>query len=134
MYTSADRETLLADLVAFSKKRPDVLSFILVGSGARGFTDQYSDLDVLLVAKEKEDVAAVQEACAGFLNEHYSILKQKVYHHRKDIIVSCFFLDHYLELDLGVWSMAQLRATKPDWKVFFDHEQSSQRQLEKNIG
>lgn len=91
MYTSADRETLLADLVAFSKKRPDVLSFILVGSGARGFTDQYSDLDVLLVAKEKEDVAAVQEACAGFLNEHYSILKQKVYHHRKDIIVSCFF-------------------------------------------
>lgn len=130
MYTSVDRERLLRKIEQFTKAIDGVQGLLLVGSGALGFRDQYSDLDVVVVVKNSDHVQAIHDQLCEYLQMEENILKYKVYQHEIDIFVTCFFFDHYLELDLGVWTYEKVKATKPNWIVIFDKDQN---QLENKL-
>ncbi|NGP45922.1 hypothetical protein G4V62_13560 [Bacillaceae bacterium SIJ1] len=110
----------MLDIKHFTKPLQNVQALFLVGSGATGFSDLYSDLDVLIVTKNPEDVVTIHQKITEYLQSTHSILKMKTYRHEDDIFVTCSFFDHYLELDLGIWSFQKIRATKPHWTVIFD--------------
>ena len=133
MYTVQDRSELLNELVEKAKNIKEVQGFILVGSGAKGFRDEYSDLDVLVVVEESVDVEKVHDNLLKFMEKNYKILKSKIYKHEEDIFVTCFFLDNYLELDLGVWSYNKLKATKPHWRILFDNKDNIKEKLQQSL-
>ncbi|MBS4201876.1 aminoglycoside 6-adenylyltransferase [Bacillus sp. FJAT-49732] len=134
MYQSEDRTTLLNKIIDFSRTIHDIQGLLLVGSGANGFRDEFSDLDLLIVVKNSKDVVQIHDQLQEYINHHFHVLKEKVYRHEEDIFVTCFFFENYLELDLGVWSKEKLRATKPYWKVMFDRENNEiQRILEESL-
>ena len=114
MYTEGQRLTLVAETME------EIQGVVLMGSGAYGFRDPYSDVDLVLVVKHSDAVPRIHAAWVSMLEETQMVLKHKVYRHQPDIWVSCFLLDGYLELDLGVWSINQIRATKAHWKVLYD--------------
>lgn len=120
MYTIEDRQQLLDDLRSLAEGIERVQGMILVGSGAYGYRDRYSDLDVVVAVDESSQVPAVHHALVSALGRDYWAWKHKVYRHESDIFVSCFLFPGYLELDLGVWSLRKLRATKAHWQVIFD--------------
>ncbi|TSB45937.1 nucleotidyltransferase domain-containing protein [Alkalicoccobacillus porphyridii] len=129
MFTPSDRTALMDDLKRFTSTLNRVQALVLVGSGSSGFRDRYSDLDLLVVVKNSEDVEPINQQLSEYLQSTFSILKVKTYRHKEDIFVTCFFFDHYLELDLGVWSFEQLRATKPNWIVLFDKDNTVSNKL-----
>lgn len=47
MYTAEDRSNLLAGITASLKNEPEFEGLLLMGSGAEGFTDLYSDIDMM---------------------------------------------------------------------------------------
>lgn len=124
MYKHNDRIELMSEVENFTKTLNGVQALLLVGSGSTGFRDKYSDLDLLVVVKNSEDVVTINKQLREYLQSRFCILKEKTYHHEEDIIVTCFFFDNYLELDLGVWSFNKIRATKPNWIVVFDEEKN----------
>ncbi|MBW8351097.1 aminoglycoside 6-adenylyltransferase [Bacillus sp. IITD106] len=134
MYQNDDRTKLLNEITNFSKNIDRIQGLLLVGSGANGFRDEYSDLDLLIVVKNSQDVVQIHDQLREYIVQHFHVLKEKVYRHEEDIFVTCFFFEHFLELDLGVWSKSKLRATKPYWKVIFDREDDEiQSLLEKSL-
>ncbi|MCR2822186.1 nucleotidyltransferase domain-containing protein [Lederbergia panacisoli] len=134
MYKCEDRTNLLNEITRFSKTISGIQGLLLVGSGSKGFRDEFSDLDLLVVVKNSEDVVHIQDLLREHIKHHFLVLKEKVYRHEEDIFVTCFFFDHFLELDLGVWSKSKLRATKPHWKVIFDSENNEiQRLLKESL-
>ncbi|MEO3947099.1 aminoglycoside 6-adenylyltransferase [Gorillibacterium sp. CAU 1737] len=120
MYTEADRLILLGKIEEKAKASEAVQGLLLVGSGAYGFRDAYSDLDVVLVVEDSEKVPPVHDEWVHFVKERCSVLRHKEYRHEEDIYVSCFLFADGMELDLGIWSFAKLRATKRHWKVLVD--------------
>ncbi|WP_067842142.1 nucleotidyltransferase domain-containing protein [Amphibacillus sediminis] len=124
MYKHNDRIEVMSKIENFTKSLNGVQALLLVGSGSTGFRDRFSDLDLLVVVKNPEDVPTINKQLREYLQSSFCILKEKTYHHEEDIIVSCFFFNNYLELDLGVWSFNKIRATKPNWIVVFDQEKT----------
>lgn len=120
MYSAEERDQLLERLTVTARDTDGVRGLVLVGSGALGFRDNCSDLDVVVVADPPEAVPPVHDELAEVLKQSHHVFKQKVYRHESDIWVSCFLLEGYLELDLGVWSFEKLRATKAHWRVIYD--------------
>lgn len=121
MYTERDRQQLLDTLRGVAERAEGIQGMVLVGSGAYGFRDRYSDLDVVVVVvDESACVPAVHESLIFAIEADRPVLKHKVYRHESDIFVSCLLFAGHLELDLGVWSAEKLRATKAHWRVLFD--------------
>ncbi|KRG14869.1 hypothetical protein ACA30_09355 [Virgibacillus soli] len=130
MYNNEERELLKQKIEHFSKQLDEVQGLLLVGSGATGYRDQYSDLDLLVVVNNSQKVLTVQNKLQTYLHTQYRILEEKVYQHEPDIFVTCFLFNNYLGLDLGIWSLNKLRATKPNWLVLFDRDPNK---LEKKL-
>ncbi len=120
MYTEGQRTKWIDPLTLVAETMEEIQGVVLVGSGAYGFRDPYSDVDLVLVVKHSDAVPRIHAAWVSMLEETQMVLKHKVYRHQPDIWVSCFLLDGYLELDLGVWSINKIRATKAHWKVLYD--------------
>lgn len=120
MYTEEQRAKWIERLTLAAEKTEEIQGVVLVGSGAYGFRDPYSDVDLVLVVKSSDAVARIHAAWVLMLEKTQMVLKHKVYRHQPDIWVSCFLLEGYLELDLGVWSIHKIRATKAHWKVLYD--------------
>ncbi|MBS4196807.1 aminoglycoside 6-adenylyltransferase [Lederbergia citri] len=134
MYQNKDRTKLLNEITSFSKTINEIQGLLLVGSGSKGFKDEFSDLDLLIVVKNSQDVVQIHDQLLKHIHQNFHVLKEKVYRHEEDIFVTCFFFANFLELDLGVWSKSKLRATKPHWKVIFDREDNEiQRLLEESL-
>jgi len=134
MYQIEDRIELLNKITSFSKTINGVQGLLLVGSGANGFRDEFSDLDLLIVVKDSQDVVQIHKQLCEYIQHDFTVLKEKIYRHEEDIFVTCFLLDHFLELDLGVWSKSKLRATKPHWEIIFDRENNEiQDTLEESL-
>lgn len=63
MYTDAQRSELLERVVAFLKAQPEFEGLVQMGSGAEGFRDIYSDIDLMAGCR---DVAAAGEKLRAF--------------------------------------------------------------------
>jgi len=116
-FTPQFRMTSLEALKAYATEHENVLGTLLVGSGARGFTDQYSDIDVVFVAEDEPSVLGVVDDLASWLPNEFKLIFMTTYRHEPDIFVICLITENGLELDVAVWSLPKLRATKPDWKL-----------------
>ncbi|CAM3616452.1 nucleotidyltransferase domain-containing protein [Marinicrinis lubricantis] len=133
MYTPQDRDRLLQVLKEQAEKLQGVLGMLLVGSGAAGFRDEYSDIDVLIVASEPEQVTYITEQMNHYIKDEHRVLRSKLYRHEEDIYVSCILLNNGLGIDMGVWSMKKLRATKPNWTILFDRSGALDSRLKESL-
>lgn len=116
-FTPQFRVASLEALKAYAFEHESILGTLLVGSGARGFTDQYSDIDVIFVAQDEPPVVSVVDDVASWLPSEFKLVFMTTYRHEPDIFVICLITENGLELDVAVWSLLKLRATKPDWKL-----------------
>lgn len=121
MFKIEDRSEVYKWLIFEIKKIEKVQGLIQVGSGSTGYKDQYSDIDLLLVVEEQEHVQEVMHQLTRIILIEYPESMFKIYHHHDEVKVGCFFLDNYLELDLGVWTYQMLHGTKPHYRIIYSN-------------
>lgn len=129
-YSPADRAAILDELVAALSKIPGVLGVLLVGSGAIGFHDEWSDLDLVVVADAEDFATVLGSVRNGLLSSlHPKFLTS--YQHRPDVVVLCALLPNQLNIDLGIWSIEVLFASSPNWRVIWVRDEAAHAAIER---
>ena len=123
-YTSAARQEILDQLIEALKQDKRITGLILVGSGAVGFDDEYSDIDLSVVVGQKTSV----ESCwRDWIDRIYHLLPVtrhfEVVYSEANFLYG-FFLENFLEIDIGFLHAGNLVAKRPRWKVIYDQEEN----------
>lgn len=117
MYSEATRSEIQTELISYIKTIPEIAGIIIVGSGAFGFTDEYSDLDFSIVVKDNVNMTAIMQQIAQYINHHYSVMQELRIPPRN---LQTFLLNNYLEIDLGYAEFSHVEAKRKHWKVVYD--------------
>ena len=117
MYTELDREKILNQIIDNFKNRDEVLSIILIGSGAIGFRDKLSDLDLAIVIDNLDTLENIFSQTAKEINGVGTIKIQTDMLNRQ---LQVFLLNNYLEIDIGYYTLNNLYAKRKNYKVVFD--------------
>jgi predicted nucleotidyltransferase len=128
LFDASSRVEMLKRLLQIATESPDVFGTLLVGSGVDGFRDAYSDLDVVLVvAPDNYRTALVR--LRQTIESGFRPVFQTIYEHRPDIYVICLLSENYLEIDIGVWSLASLFASSHRWNVVQQRDEEAAQQI-----
>ncbi|MCQ1529937.1 nucleotidyltransferase domain-containing protein [Lutispora saccharofermentans] len=120
MYTVVERKDALEKLIEIISSMPNVEGCLLVGSGAIGFTDEWSDIDVSVVVYPEENTRAVWNELNKKILDSFSIYKYLLNEYGINNYITVILLKNFLEIDVGVISLNNLSAKREYWKVLFD--------------
>ncbi|MCE5236978.1 nucleotidyltransferase domain-containing protein [bacterium] len=120
IFTPQYRQHVLEVLLAELEQDRRIAAAIVVGSGATGFADEHSDIDLAAVVA---DGVPVSEAWGDWRRRIRELLpvwacSEVVYGPESTLLV--LMLEGYLEVDLGFVSTEEVAARRPRWKVAFD--------------
>ena len=130
IFTEGYRAEVLEQITDFLKSCKSVLSVIVVGSGANGFRDQLSDIDLTVVVDDKTDTDAFLAEYQAYLNETFRVM----INHRvpgRPLTVAMF--DNFLEIDMSAVILNQLCAVKDSWRVVFDRTDSAEKIMQETF-
>jgi predicted nucleotidyltransferase len=116
VFTPSERATLLDALVAAAHADPRIAGAALAGSTARGFTDEWSDVDLALSVAADHD-AVVDDWTSRIYDEHAAITHLDVW--AGGTLFRVFLLPGTLQLDVAFWPSDQFGATGPNFKLLF---------------
>lgn len=117
-FAPGERKQILDTLVKELDGDPAVAGVMFAGSTSEGFRDDYSDIDLIVVA-EPQDFAAVVKRWVDRIESMLPVIRRfrGLEHERK--IIYCFLLEGFLELDVLFESLSTLSA-KSRRKIVFD--------------
>lgn len=119
-FTPAERiQTLDTLLDAFSSD-PRLAGLLVVGSGATGFTDRFSDIDLSVILPEPAQVRPVLEDWVLRLDELLPVAHHFWSRRGAEIYFYGALLTSNLELDISFLAVEDLYARRPAWSVVFD--------------
>ncbi len=119
-FTPEDREALLSRLVSELKQDSRILGAVLVGSGAVGFKDRLSDIDLAVVVADGETTKDVLNSWQKKIDMLHPVIGHFVSDRGDQVWLGGFLFDHFLELDISFQKLAQMTARRQDWRVLFD--------------
>jgi hypothetical protein len=129
MADAAYRQDVLDRLLGALQADERLAGAVLVGSGAGGFHDDESDIDLVAAVRPDQDVVAVYLQWPEVVGRLFPILHLSESPFSIRNRLHCFLLDGFLELDLSFIALAELRATRDRWRVLFDHTGDVQRRM-----
>ena len=117
LYDAAYRGKVLDELTAALMGDERIAGAVLIGSGAAGFKDRYSDIDLAVLVGDEAKVDEVYSDWWSRIHALFPIIdafKEQPRH------LYGFLLNHFLELDVGFQGAAGLYERKPRWRILFD--------------
>lgn len=102
MFTAADRDRRLADLLTYARSDPTVTAAALVGSAARQETDRWSDIDLALRLEAGADPVAAADAWRVQL-AHTDEVADHLDLRSGSALYRVFLLADSLQIDLSFW-------------------------------
>ena len=117
IFTPEERSDILKRLIAEAKADDRIAGSMLLGSGAEGFLDRYSDIDFCAVVVNEDAIEAVYKDWGERLCTLFDIFKSDDNQHR---FLWVLLLNNFLEVDFSVKGLSTLRATASRWKVLYD--------------
>lgn len=128
-YSENDRNNILERVSDWLEKQEAVSSAILVGSGAKGFRDRFSDIDLTVVLDNNADIDGFLTEYQAHLNSEFAV----VINHRvwcRPLAVAV--LDNLLEIDISAVFLNELCAVKDSWKVLFDRSGQAESVMQRS--
>ena len=118
VFTVASRDRLRDTLVAAARADDDVTAAALVGSGATGTEDRWSDVDLALRLAEGADRKSVADRWTEALYaEHDAAHHVEV--EADGALFRAFLLADSLQVDVSFWPADRFRATQPGFRLLF---------------
>jgi predicted nucleotidyltransferase len=131
-YSAADRASVQNTLVESFARDERVEGVLVVGSGAEGFADEYSDLDLAVILQGDEPKAFAREWSERL--ERDLPVVHRFGDDRGDAgYVVGLLLENFLEVDIGFVRMDQMADRAMPWAIAFDRTgevERRQRSLE----
>ncbi len=124
VYSAEERKGILDLIIDQAKADERIDGCILVGSGSYGFADQYSDIDICMVASNKIDIPGLSSDWKEKVKSLLPVFWYCKSERGPDILLDNFFLNNCLEINMCFLRHEDLEATKPNWKVVFDRTDS----------
>ena len=107
MFTEADRNELLQELIVRARADPAIDAAALVGSTARGTTDRWSDIDLALGLAHEADVNNTAAAWTRAMSEIVAVADTlDVW--AGPVLYRVFLLHDSLQVDLSFWPTGSL--------------------------
>lgn len=118
MFSPEDRDRLRDVLVAAARADARISGAALLGSGARGATDRWSDVDLAFsVAGTAETEQVVADWTDRLYQSHGAVHHLDVVH--GPALYRVFLLATTLQVDLSFWPEAEFGATGPTFQLLF---------------
>jgi len=119
-FSSEERADILNRILDALKTDDRIAGVLIVGSGAVGFDDDYSDIDLSVVVAEEDNVHPVFCKYREIFEKLLSIIGHFEVVYGNYSYLHGFFTDSFLELDIGFVCLSELVAKRGRWKVAFD--------------
>jgi len=117
LFTPHNREEIKTGLINMLTAIHEISAVILIGSGAKGLTDELSDLDIMsVVADEANDVTVIDKICECVKTRYTALCFVQLYERRLQVCL----LDNFLELNFSYRTLETLEARAANWRVLFD--------------
>lgn len=110
----------MRSIVAALKEDGRIAGVVLVGSGAVGFQDEFSDIDLSVVVRRRDNIEVVFREWGERLRRMLPVVGHFETRYAADSLLWGFLLQNYLEIDMGFLCLDNLTARSDRWKVIFD--------------
>ncbi len=117
IFSPQDRQNVLDYIVNVSLECNKIVALVQVGSGAIGYNDDWSDLDLVIAIDAKESKADAMDYIHQKIVEKYEIA---YFSQQEERNLQCYVLSNLLEIDLGFGAYDSAAALKPEFSVLFD--------------
>lgn len=119
-FSPATRDATLNRLLDALQSDKRITGTLVVGSGAVGFEDVYSDIDLCAVTTLAKDVKPAFQEWGAKICEMLPIFHHLESVRAANVYLWVFLLENFLEIDLCFLCLDALRATRKRWKTVFD--------------
>ncbi len=119
-YSPATREATLNRLLTALQNDKRLAGLLIVGSGAEGFEDAHSDIDLCAVTTLADDVRPAFREWGIKVHEMLPVFHSLESARAPNVYLWVFLLENFLEIDLCFLCLDDLRATRDRWKTVFD--------------
>ena len=119
-YSPATREAILDRLLIALRSDKRLVGLLVVGSGAEGFEDDHSDIDLCAVTTSADDVRPAFQEWGEKIRQMLPTFHSLESPRAPNIYLWVFFLENFLEIDLCFLCLNDLRATRNRWNTIFD--------------
>ena len=116
-FSPEERQGILDRVLSVLQNDARIAGVLIVGSGAVGFDDEYSDIDLSVVVAEEDDVTLVFREWRGQIESLLSVIQCFESYYGPNNYLYGFLLSNFLELDIGFLCLANLIAKKPRWEI-----------------
>lgn len=126
IFTVEKRQAAFELILNAAQKNEKIISLVQVGSGAVGYTDEFSDLDFVVALDKDESLLEVMDYMHEIIFGQFEVLdfSQNVEHH-----LQCYRLTDLLEIDIGFGAYTRAAAHKPNFKVLFDSSNTVEKAM-----
>lgn len=119
IYTSKERSIYFDKIIAKLKSFSLVEGIVQIGSGVGGFSDDFSDIDLMVATSRIEDAITSKNTIHQLFNEFHPVyIKEKQF--SKEIFLLIVILENQLEFNVSIVPREYLSVKSPLWKVIFD--------------
>lgn len=119
-YSPATREAILNRLLTTLQSDQRLTGLLVVGSGAEGFEDVHSDIDVCAVTTSAKDVKSAFQEWGVKIHEMLPVFHSLESSRAPNVYLWVFLLENFLEIDLCFLCLDDLYARRKRWKTVLD--------------
>lgn len=120
IFTPQDRARVLDLLLAQLAQDERIAAALVVGSGAHGFLDEHSDIDLAAVVADGVVVREVWDDWRQRAGELLTVWACSEVTYNPESYLLVLMVEGYLEVDLGFIGPAEVVAKRARWRVAFD--------------
>ena len=118
MYTEKDRLALLDRIMAFVKDKPEFVCLVQIGSGAQGFADIYSDIDLMAGCADTTSVKAAGDKLFAFFDELGAVYVDHRQWSPTVLGLSAYF-ENGLSVDLSFMPAHEIPIMSKQWRLLW---------------
>ena len=130
MYSGEERAMYGNQVIDFLKSMDDCVGIVQIGSGVSGYTDEFSDIDLMVATNEKPD--EVTRFLKKQLHDLGAIyIKEGKFSER--IFMLMPFFNNGLEMNISIMPVLLMPIRSPLWKVVYDKDGHVLEHLQKQM-
>lgn len=119
MYTSEERSIYFDKVISKLKSFSLVEGIVQIGSGVVGFSDEFSDIDLMVATSKVEDAVTTKKAVHELFDEFNQVyIKEKQF--SNEIFLLIVIMENQLEFNVSIVPKQLLTVKSYLWKVIVD--------------
>lgn len=131
MYTTSDRAKLFKQIKDFVNHNPEFEGLIQIGSGALGYADIYSDIDLMAGCFYIEDINSANNKLIDFFENIGAIYIDKRSWSSIVLGVSAYF-ENGLSVDMSFMPTDEIKIRSPYWNMILSKSEKFTEQVQKS--